>query len=409
MAKKPILWPIYFTVFLDLLGLGIIIPVFAPLFLDPSATLLPAATPLHHRTILLGLLIAAYPLTQFFSAPVLGALSDRLGRKPVLVVSIIGTALGYLVFAAGVVWGLLPLLFLGRVIDGFTGGNVSTALSAVADASDDHQKPHRFGVLAAMVALGLVFGPFLGGKLADSSLVSWFNFATPFWFAAIVATLNALVVGLFFRETIQRKTETRISLLMGIDNVGKAFRFPDLRVVFAVIFLFNLGFNFFAQFFQVFLVQKFHFTEARIGDLFAYAALWLILSQGFLTRPIGKRWRHHQVVAVTSVLLAASLALLLVPEKPAYLYLILPFVAVLTGLVQPNVTALISDLGHQDSQGEILGINQSMQSLAQAIPPLIAGVIASIHPNLPITVASLATLAGWYVFIRFFHPPNGRH
>lgn len=403
---SPQLWPIYFTVFLDLLGLGIVIPIFAPLFLDLTAGILPANFPLSGRTILLGLLIATFPLTQFFGAPILGGWSDRFGRKKVLILSLLGTTLGYVVFAFGILTNQLWLLFAGRIIDGFTGGNIATALSAVADVSQGQAKTKNFGLVGVAVGAGFILGPFFGGKLGDNSIISWFTLATPFWFAAILAAVNTLMILVFFRETLTRPILTKISLLTGIHNLYRAMQLPDLRSVFLVIFLLNFGFNFFAQFFQVFLVQRFNFSQVQIGDMFAYAGIWIVLTQGVLTRPLAHIFKHHQIVSWASIGLAISLPLLLVPEKSIALYWLLPLIALCQGLVQPNSTALISDLGHESTQGEILGINQSIQSLAQAIPPLIAGVIVVIHPSLPIWDASFSVFAAWLVFSFLFKPPT---
>ncbi len=403
-AKKPVLWPIFFTIFLDLLGLGLVIPVFAPLFLDPNAGILAHPYPLHIRTILLGLLIAIYPLTQFFGAPVLGTLSDRHGRKPILLISLLGTALGYLIFAFGVRQDIVPLLFIGRAVDGFTGGNVSTALSAISDVSEGSAKTKYFGLAGVAIGAGFIFGPFFGGKLADSSLVSWFTYDTPFWFAALFALINLGLINFFFAETIKEKVRRAIHWTSGITNLYRAMQLDDLRTIFIVIFLLNFGFNFFAQFFQVFLVQRFHFNESQIGDVFAYAGLWLVLSQGLLTRPLAHIFHHRRLVSWASLLLAVSLIFLLNPDAPWEKYLVLHLVALFQGLVQPNSLALISDIGHNDSQGEIFGINQSIQSIAQAIPPLISGVIVVIHPNLPIIVAAGSVLVAWFVFVRCYLP-----
>ena len=128
-VKSP-LAAIFFTVFIDLVGLGIVIPIMAPLLLDPHNTILPFTASVHFRTLLLGFLIAVYPLAQFFGAPVLGALSDRHGRKPILLISLLGTFLGYILFALAIIYNNIYLLFCSRLLDGFTGGNISMAYSA---------------------------------------------------------------------------------------------------------------------------------------------------------------------------------------------------------------------------------------------------------------------------------------
>ncbi|MGZ4048911.1 MAG: MFS transporter, partial [Bacteroidia bacterium] len=151
--KSP-LFTIFLTVFIDMLGVGIVIPVIAALLMDPGYSMLPAATSISTRTILLGFLIAAYPLAQFFGAPMLGALSDRYGRRKLLGLSLFGTLIGYLLFATAILEHNIFMLFASRILDGFTGGNISVALSAISDFSDEKSKSKNFGMVGAAFGLG---------------------------------------------------------------------------------------------------------------------------------------------------------------------------------------------------------------------------------------------------------------
>lgn len=407
-SKPRSLFPIFFTVFLDMLGVGIIIPVLAPILLDPASGVLPPAHSLATRTVVLGLLGAAYPLAQFFGAPILGAVSDRVGRKRVLLVSLAGTMLGYVLFAFGVVSASLPLLFLSRLIDGFTGGNISTAMSAIADLSDDQSKAKNFGLIGMAFGLGFILGPYLGGKMSDPTVVSWFSFATPFWFAALLALINIALVHWWFTETLHTPSLVRVSLLSGVRNLKRAMQMPSLRGMFAVMFLLSFGFTFFTQFFQVFLIEKFSFTQSAIGDLFAFTGLWIAVTQGLLSRPVSARFSPPQVLSVMLLALGLTFPLLLLPERPWGLYVILPIIAIGNGLIQPNATALISSLTDRQSQGEILGINQSVQSVAFIIPPVISGFVVNYDLNLPILLASASCVLSWAVFILAVHLPRRR-
>lgn len=392
-----------FIVFLDLLGIGIVIPILAPLILDVhNSGILPLSYNLKYRTIILGLLLGMYPLAQFFGAPILGAISDHIGRKKVLIIALLGIFIGYVLSAIGIYSSEISLIFLGRIIAGFAGGSVSVAYSAIADISDESSKTRNFGLISMMVGLGFILGPYIGGRLSDPNLVNWFSYSTPFWFAALLALLNIGVVAKYFSETSTTRITSKISLLTGFKNIKRAFEIENLRVIFLVVFLLSFGFSFFTQFFQVFLIEKFNFTQANIGNIFAYIGIWIALAQGFIVRPISKIWGPAQVLAYSTILLGLTFPLLLLPEKSSAIYFILPLIAIFNGLTMPNYNALISNLTDKDSQGEIFGINQSIFALAQAIPPILAGFIATIHLDLPILLAGFSSILAWIIFIVYF-------
>jgi DHA1 family tetracycline resistance protein-like MFS transporter len=406
--KKFSIWPIFLVVLIDMIGIGIIIPILAPLFIDPIHSILPAGMPFATRTIILGLLLASYPLAQFFGAPILGALSDKHGRKKLLIVSLIGTFFGYVLFAIAILTQQVWLLFVSRIIDGFTGGNITIAFSSIADISTPQEKVKRFGLIGMAFGLGIIIGPFIGGKLADSSIVSWFNYATPFWFAAILCFINILMFIFNFSETLHTKKNSEISLLTGFKHIKRAFSFKELRILFIFIFIFTLGFAFYTQFFQVFLIEKFQYTESMIGTYFAFLGLCIALTQGFIVRPMSKKFCPEHIIPFTVVLLSITIMLMLFPSKDLGLYFIAPFIAIFNGLTLPNNTALVSNLTAPENQGEILGINQSLQSLGMAIPPLIAGFFAGIHYTLPIIFSSITLFAAWLVFMLFFRKQHKR-
>lgn len=402
--KSPI-FALWLTVFIDLLGIGIVIPIFASLFFIPGSDffqfkLIIGDTKISTQ-VLYGFLIASYPIFQFFGAPILGDLSDNFGRKKLLMISIFGTLLGYIIIAVGIINQNIFLVFLGRILDGFTGGNISVAQSSISDLSTNENKARNFGLIGLAFGLGFVLGPYIGGKLSDSNNINWFNNSTPFFFASILTGINLILIYFYYSETLRVKKEfQKIIFFKGFKNILKITQSNSkLKKLLLVNFFFAFGFNFFTQFFQVFLIYKFAFSSSQIGDIFAYIGIWIAITQGFILRPLVKKFIPQNILKISLLFLGFSFLLLLIPNKSIYLFVIIPIISIFNGISQPNLTTLISNTGDEKIQGEILGINQSIQSLAQAIPPIVAGFISTIAIELPILVASIFTLLAWATFL----------
>lgn len=395
--EKNSLLSIFLTVFIDLIGIGMAIPVITPLLIS-SNDLFGAGVSLETRNFFLGLLLASYPVFQFFGAPLLGALSDRYGRKKILVISLLGTAIGYILFAIGIVTHQLWLLFLSRSLDGFTGGNIATAMSVISDVSEGKDKAKNFGLVGMAFGLGFILGPFLGGILSDPSIWKWFNNATPFWAAALLCIFNITLLVFRFQETLKTTIHTKITPLTGFKNVATAWHMPNLRRVFLTIFLLTFGFTFFTQFFQVFLIERFNYSNSQVGNLFAYVGLWMAFTQGVLTRPTLKRFKVESILSAAVLGMIFVFPVITMVQTSWVLYTIIPFIAIFQGHIQPTSTAIISDLAGREAQGEVMGINQSVISLAMVAPPIISGLIAGLHYTLPLFAASIFTGLGWLVF-----------
>ncbi len=402
--KRSPLLTIFLTVFIDMLGIGIIIPVIPALFFEPGTSIFAPSVSETTRSVLYGLLIASFPFMQFFGAPILGALSDRYGRRPVLTASLVGTLIGYLLFAYAILIQNLPLLFISRMLPGFMGGNISVIMSAISDISDAQSKVKNFGLVGAAFGIGFILGPTIGGILADETVVPWFNHATPFWFTAILTGVNILFVQVAFPETLPPNIERgrRISPWTGFRNIGASFQLAHLRTIFTVVLLLSLGFSFFTQFFSVYLIQKFHYSEKNIGLLYGWIGIWLAFTQGFLIRRVTGRFEPVQVLTISILTLSLAMGAILLPREPWLFFILNPLIAISQGLTMPNITATISAQASQAEQGQILGINQSMQSLGQIIPPLIAGYVNALNQNLPLLMGSLLVFAGWVVFAFVF-------
>ncbi len=178
----------------------------------------------------------------------------------------------------------------------------------------------------------------------------------------------------------------------------------NLRVMFTVVLFTNLGFTFFTQFFPVYLIEKFGFTQSGIGFTFAIIGLSVALVQGIVVRPVSRRFASFQVLSFSILGLALTVPLLLLPSRAQFIYAVIPLIALGQGLTHPNATTVISNLADAKSQGEVMGIYQSIQSVGHIFPPILAGFIAAIDVRLPILTAGALTFLGWCIFMIFFRP-----
>ncbi len=392
VKRNPIL-SVFITVFIDMLGVGIIIPIFAPLIVRNEYGLISPEISEATRNLIYGILASTFAIFQFFGAPILGSLADKYGRKRILRISLIGTFIGYVLFALAIHYRLLWLVFIARALPGFMGGNISIVLASLADISDPKDRAKNFGLVGMAFGLGFILGPFIGGLLGK------YDLALPLWCTAALTLVNIVLVNIQFPETFKPSGLGKVSLLSGIRNVKKAFAMKELKIVFFTLFLQAFGFSFFMQFFQVYLIKKFDFTQLEIGHIFGYIGLWIAITQGLITRIVTKYFAPQTILRYTILGLSFSLWLILFPSQAWILLITQPLVAIFQGLTQPNLTSIVSVLSPGENQGEILGIQQSVQSLAFSIPPIVAGVVVSIDIRLPIFLAGLSIFFAWIVFI----------
>jgi DHA1 family tetracycline resistance protein-like MFS transporter len=304
------------------------------------------------------------------------------------------------------------LLFLGRTIDGLTGGNLAVAQAAIGDVSTNENRAKNFGLIGAAFGLGFIIGPYIGGRLSAPHTSfyglfhtpGWFGAATPFWFAAGLALANCLLVLSTLPETnAHRDPHKRVRVSQAVGNIVDGFGTPRLRVPLLTVFLFNAGFTFFTTFFSVYLVNKFAFTPAHTGDYFALVGLCIALAQGLIVRVIAKRVADYRVLRFSLFATGAMIAALLLATTTSGLYWPIPLLAVGNGLTFANTASLISRSAEMGRQGEAMGIYSSVQSLAQVVPSALIGYISSSEASrIPLVVASVTIGCGGLAFVALY-------
>ncbi len=399
---------IIFTIFLDALGFGILIPIIPLLLADPTSNffILPGGMSVQSGYVLLGLITATFPLMQFFSTSILGQFSDKFGRKPILMYTILTTSISYVLFAFSIYIKNIPLLFISRALAGIASGNLSVAQASIADITEPKNRAKNFGLIGAAFGLGFIIGPFLGGKLSDPSIFSFFNPTIPFFFAAAMSFINVLSVKTFFTETNKFLSQSpKIEWGKSLINILKAFKIENLRLLYLTNFIFFSGFTFFVTFFSIFLITKFSYSQGQVGDMFSYIGIWVIVGQTLVVRRAAKYFNEKQVLTLSLIADGIFIGLLFFAPVPWILYTIVPFIAIFNSLSFSNMAGLVSKSADQKIQGEILGINASVSALAQLIPPIISGFIAArFTPATPLIIASLTIIFSGILFILLYRP-----
>jgi multidrug resistance protein len=383
-ARSPLLL-IFLTVFIDLLGFGIVIP------------LLPVYSQIFHATDLeLGLLFASFSGMQLFFAPMWGRISDRIGRRPVLIGGLLGTSVAYVIFAHA---DSLTVLFLSRIMAGFFGANVSTAQAYIADITTPENRAKGMGLIGAAFGLGFTFGPLIGGELTA------FSAAAPGYFAAALSLCAALFGLLMLKEPERaRRTESR---LFGLDELSHAARDGRIGILLVLSFLFIFSFSTFESMFTLFGLREFpdvfrvpasleHATREEtlraapiIGRYLGMIGVLSAIVQGGLIRRLVPRFGETVLAIAGPLFLALSLAM--VGLAPAWGVVIagcalMPFGFGLNG---PALNGLISRAAPSDSQGGYLGLNQSILSLARMTGPPCAGLLFDhLSPRAPFLFAA---------------------
>jgi MFS transporter, DHA1 family, tetracycline resistance protein len=404
-VQKPPPWKrnlslatILFIGFIDYLGIGLVYPLFSSLLFDPTSAILPADSSATMRGFYLGLLLSLMPITQFFSAPILGSLSDRKGRKKILLFSLLIGLVGYALSVLGIQSQSLGILLLSRIVIGASGGSSAVVQAALADRSSTKEKAKNFGLYNMALGAGFTLGPFLGGKLSHIQLFSIGKYALPFWFALSCIFINIVLAYLYFEETHDEEEGAEIKITEGIKNIQKAVKMEGIRLVLLCAFFFSFGWSFFFEFVPVFLIGQFNFKSPEIGNFYGYSGALYALSCGFFIRPIISRFSHHSIFLSSLLLSGIYVLLFLWIENAFYLWFYIPILLFLIALVYPTVTAMISNWAGKKKQGEILGVFQSIQSVAFAISPLFSGSLLGSYISMPILMGGSSILLAGLIF-----------
>ena len=364
----PPLMLIFLIVFIDLIGFGMVIPIL-PIYAQNPPFL---ASPWE-----IGWMVSIYSWMQFVFSPVLGKLSDKYGRRPILFISLLGSAAGYVVLGLA---NTIVLVFVGRIISGITGGNISAAQAYIADVTTKENRGKGMALFGAAFGLGFVRGPALGG------ITSKYGVHVPFYIAAVLSLVAGLAVYLVLPETRRKHLEPEPVEPVGrIANLLGSLTEPKFGTVALIYFLLVTAFSIMTYAFVLFTAFRFNYDAEQNGYLFALVGLTAVVGQGLLFGPLVKRFGETPLVVVGCLMMVASFFLIpfISPALAgaAGLIAVSIMLAFANSLASPSLNTLASKVSHENKQGAALGLMQSGASLARAIGPTIGGLLLNNAAN----------------------------
>ncbi len=402
------LLPVYLVVFVGFVGYSTMITIFTPMFLQGHGRLIPPDTATGEKTILLGLVLCMYPLGQFLSAPPIGALSDKYGRRRVLLISLVLSIFCYGLIAGAIAMENFWLLIVALGAAGLSEGNIVIAQSAVSDVSNATNRGRLFGYVYMSASLAYVVGPLVGGKLASRAIVPWFSYATPFWAMLIPLTVTLVAVALFFRETRQPSTTTGIDFAAAFYNISAVFRPTRIRILYLANFAFYLGIFGFFRCYPMYLVDEFHLDVSQVSEFIAWVSVPTIIGSLWLAGVIMAKFPVATVAVWSGVLTALAMILIVIPSSPAALWITLFLTGLPLSVCMAACATLLSMSVSSEEQGSALGNNQALQVFAESASGLVGGLIAALLVKGSLLAMAAFVLAGSTVLLFGLRPRSDR-
>ena len=384
------LFSIIVVVFIDLLGFSLILPLL-PYYAETFQA----------SEFVTGLLVASYAAAQLIGAPVLGRLSDRLGRRPLLLASVFGTFVGFLLLGfANTLW----MLFAARVIDGFTGGNLSIAQAYITDVTDAKDRSKGLGLIGAAFGLGFIIGPVTGG------LLSQFGYAVPAFAAAAMSFANLALIYFWLPESLtaeKRASATDKKPAFSLSALLTALQRPFTGSLLVTRFFFGLAFAIFQTIFSLYALTKFNLTATETGYVLTYVGLLSVITQGFLVGRITAKFREDILIVACVALMAVSLiGWALAPSVFALLVILTP-TALSGGILNTLLSSTLTKAVSPQEVGGILGLSASVESATRIFAPVIGGAllqqVGTWAPGAFGAIVMVGVFA--YVFVKIYNHP----
>lgn len=383
----------FLVIAVDTMGVSLAWPTFGTLFTGKNTALFASGTSMQWRSLLYGITMGIASLFMFLGAPMLGDLSDRIGRRKVLLFCLLGTSVGMCLLALGITLKQVPILIFSRAWLGAIAACQIIAQAAMVDISNQNNKATNLGVVEAANNIGYIIGPIIGSLLIDNSLVSWFSFTTPFYFAAVLAALNALLLCKTYKETLINPVIAKLHLARGTKVFIRALTHKKIRALAGIYACFQIGWAMYFQTMFLSLIQEYNYSGRLLGCFFLVMGLTFCFNFLVIVRLI----THHLTlkrVIYTTLVLASLCCFSTTYSNEVGLWFSIIFMASAISLGGNAMVTTFSNIVTEGEQGWVMGVNSSIAALSWAITPPLAGLLLAFSFRLPLLIAGALFLLG---------------
>lgn len=381
MENKKAFSIIFLTVFIDLVGFGLIIPILPNYAKELGAT-----------DAEFGLIISVYSLLNFIFTPFLGAYSDRIGRRPIILISVFMNMIGYIIFAHAVA---LPIFIFSRVLNGIGSSNISAAQAYIADISKPENRTKMMGMIGAAFGLGFIFGPPIGGLLKSAYGIEGVGYG-----AAALCLLNLISVYFLLPESNKNLNKDAPIKFVPVDSYVAAFKKPVLRELMWLWVIYVLAFSAMQTVSALLWKEQYGLDEKHIGYLFGIIGVASVIVQGGLVGRLNKTFGEKKLLIIGSIFMLIGLGTVpYVPHENFWVWAVVNicFIAFGNGCLTPSITALISKITPSEEQGRMLGLSQSVGSISRILGPALSGVLYGWYYALPYIASAGFMLIGLFL------------
>ena len=389
-TNKIKLWIIVGIVALNSIGLSVVLPLL-PFLVGKY---------LPEQQVVVGMsaLLSVFAACTFFAAPILGALSDKYGRKNILIISLVGSVVGYILFGIG---GALWILFLGRIIDGLTAGNISTLFAYISDSTAPEERTKWFGYVGAAMGIGKIGGPALGGLLGS------INLGLPFFITAGLIFISGLAVYFLLPESLPIEKRTKhlnLNSFNTFSHFKAIFSFKEVKFFLILGVLFYIGIGIFQFNLTVFLKDIYHWTPVIIGSMLTLVGIFEIVTRALLL-PLLLKYFNEKSIGIAGLFgLSIGLGLIFASiylHSAVIIALAIVFIISGEGLFEPTYFGKLSQSVNEDQQGKLQGVNQSLQSANNVLVPLGAAAIYFYNPGMLYATATIIVLMAIIMYANY--------